>query len=1610
MSKAIETVKAERLEAVHAILSRRPDEAALTHFAALMFERGSAEDIAAYPAAELAEIAESAWSHLLERTPGRPSVRVYDPEPAGADTSRLAAETVVEVVNDDMPFLLASVMGELTDLGLGIRLVLHPIFGVVRDAAGRLDRIEAPKPGDRTSPRESFIRIHVDRLPSAAAREKLGTSLAQSLRQVRLAVDDWKLMLRRLKNAAKGLRNRPAGAVAEAVEAIDFLDWLADDNFLFLGMRDYSYSEQDGRGRVERIEDSGLGMLADPEVRVLRRGDDDVNASPMMHLFLQSPDSIVVTKANLRSRVHRRAHLDYIGVKQFDEEGRLSGELRILGLFTATAYTSSARTIPFVRLKIDRLLAKAGFEPASHSGKTLVSVLETYPRDELFQIGEDQLFTFAMRILALEEHPRIRALVRRDLFDRFLSALIYLPRDRYTTDVRIRIGEALEKAYDGRIVSWRPTFLESSLMRVHFIVGRYGGVTPEVDTEALERTIAGIVRTWRDALDETVAATFGPARAATVLGRYGEAFSAAYREARAADRAVIDIRIIEQLSPAAPVAIDFYRRGDETMPARVQLALFHVETPVPLSERVPVLENMGLRVVAERTYEIAPAGAPKVYLHDMTLERFDGEALDLDPTTDARLEALFLAVWHDRAENDGFNALSLTAALDWRTVSILRAIGRYQRQIRIPYSLDYVWAALRRYPAIAAALIRLFEARFDPDFGDLDRELEEARIAGEIEAALDQVPSLDDDTILRRYLNVVRSIVRTNVYQLDGAGRLRETLAFKIDSRKIVGMPDPKPFREIFVYSPRVEGVHLRFGKVARGGLRWSDRPQDFRTEVLGLVKAQQVKNAVIVPVGAKGGFVPHRLVAGMSREAWMEEGTAAYKIFVSTLLTVTDNIVGDHLVPPPRVVRHEGDDPYLVVAADKGTATFSDTANGIAEEAGFWLGDAFASGGSVGYDHKKMGITARGAFEAVKRHFREMDVDIMTTPFTVVGVGDMSGDVFGNGMLLAPTIRLLAAFDHRHIFIDPNPNEAASLAERQRLFALPRSSWADYDATLISAGGGVYARSEKAIELSEPARALLGLPAARATPQEVMSAILKAPVDLLWFGGIGTYVRASTETDADAGDRANDAIRIAARDVGAKVVGEGANLGLTQRARIELGLKGVACNSDAIDNSAGVNSSDVEVNIKIALGQAVRAGTLPLAERNTLLASMTDEVGHLVLANNYRQTLAISLAAERGLEDFGYQRRLMEGLERAGRLDRAVEFLPDDAGLTAREKAGRPLTRAEIGVLLAYAKLSLKEDLIGSAVPDDPFFRAELAAYFPSAMRGRFAGAIDAHRLRREIVATRLANLVIDRGGPAFVARIADRTGAAPATIAAAAAAAAAAFGTVGLDTAVDALDAEVPGAVQLELYRAIQDLMIDATVWFLRNVALEGGSAGGLETVIGRFGGPLGEIAPALGDIVGAAFRRDADRRAAEWTEAGVPEDLARRIARLPALTGIPDAVVVAETAGAPLAAAAAVHFGVAERFRIGELEAHARRVAVRDYYDGLALDRARGLLARAHRAIDIAALKADGGLDAFVAALGRAHEAALEQIDEILRPESLTVSRFSVAAALVSDLAAG
>ena len=1501
------------------------------------------------------------------------TMRGHDGRTAHVDIAPLDAPggtlAVLTVANEDRPFIVDSLLAAVTEARHEVRLLAHPV----------LTPEGAPCP--RGMAGVSLVQIHIVD-PGEEARAALAEEAALTMGRVNAATEGWKPMLNRLD--AEIARLRAASSAGDRIETLTFLEWLRGGNFIFLGMRDYRLTDA---GDLEREEGSGLGTLRDPSLRVLRSaGTGGTETAPRIRAFLDGDDTLIVTKADARATVHRRAYMDYVGVKRLGPDGALLGELRIVGLFTSSAYAQSVLTIPYLSAKAKAVLDRLQLDPNSHSGKALLAVLEGYPRDELFQIDVDTLSRFASEIVRAQERPRARLLPRVDRFDRFVSALVLVPKERYNSRVRERVGQLLAEAYDGHVSAYYPDFPEGPLARVHIVIGRDGSRTPAPDVRELEGRVEAISADW-DALFER------RARESGIVAT--PAFPPAYKEAVPLDRALDDAR---RLAALGEDGLDVaFHEGDDA--GEVRLRLIRRGGPVPLSRRVPILENMGFDVESERTYEGTADGAP-ITVHDMAMRLANGGMPEGDAAE--RLAEAFQGAWSGSVDNDRFNALVLAAGLTVRDARILRAYARYLRQTDIPFSQELIAATLVRHPAIAADLYALFSARHGAG-SDADSE----DVAARIEAALAEVPSLDEDRILRRMLNAIRSTWRTNAFAED-----RPHLAFKLDPRALDGLPEPRPYAEIFVYGPEVEGVHLRFGPVARGGLRWSDRAEDYRTEVLGLVKAQQVKNAVIVPVGAKGGFYPRALPPRTDRDAWFEAGRDAYKTFIRSLLSVTDNIVDDAVVPPPDIVRHDGDDPYFVVAADKGTATFSDTANGIAQERGFWLDDAFASGGSAGYDHKAMGITARGAWVAAQRHFREMGRDIQTEPFTVAGVGDMSGDVFGNGMLLSPVIRLVAAFDHRDIFIDPDPDAEASFAERKRLFEMGRSSWQDYDASKLSKGGGIHPRNAKTVPLSAEARAVLELPAeGDLTPSAVMTAILKARVDLMWFGGIGTYIKARHETNAEVGDRANDAIRIDGHECRALAIGEGANLGATQDGRVEYALAGGpargggAVNSDAVDNSAGVNSSDVEVNIKIALADAMRSGSLTREDRNDLLARMTDEVAELVLDNNYEQTLGISIEERRGAEGTALQRRLMQNLEGRGLLDRAVENLPDDAALDERLADGHALTRPEIGVLVSYAKLTAFDEVVASDVPADPALEAELVAYFPSPMRGDYAEEIARHRLRREIIATRLVNRAVNRGGPTLFASMFDRTGAAAPAVARAFAIAHEAFGASALFEAVHALDTKVHGDAQNAAYADLTDALNEGTLWALRY-----GADGAIGDQVSRLSAATARIEEAIVPRLPAFMADELAAREARHREAGIGGELAARLARVPLMPLSLGVLLVAEGADSDFEAAAEAFFRLTETFRIGRIEAAADALPVTDYYDGLALSRARDAIWRARVEMTVDALRtgADEPVRAWVADDAERIDRARAQIIDMVEGGALTVSRMTVAASLLSDLA--
>ncbi|MDQ0457400.1 NAD-glutamate dehydrogenase [Rhizobium paknamense] len=1554
----------------------------------VLFGRASNDDLQSYTPAMLAEAARRARQDLA-RWDGETAQIVIEPVEGIIASGPLS---VLSIVDRNKPFLYDSVMGEVTSQFRDIHLAVHPILVAEGDSFVLAEQDTDP------AKRISYIQLHLAPL-SAEQAEGLAARLRAVLAQVQKTYTDWQPMLSLLDTAIAELSAQPAlRRKTEREESLAFLHWLRNDNFTFLGMREYVYSGEGPKATVERGKGRGLGILSDPDVLVLRQGRHQVTTTPEILAFLQGPDDLIVTKANVKSVVHRRAYMDYVGVKRFDENGKVVGELRIVGLFTATAYTGSVNHIPLLRAKAEKVVSHFGFDPLSHSGRLLQNTLESYPRDDLFQIDAELLARFCEQIIDLAERPRVRVLPRIDHFDRFVSLLVFVPREEYNSLIRERIGNYFKETYDGRVSAYYPAFPEGGVARVHFIIGRSEGKTPRIPQARLEEAVKAITTRWEDRFR-----TLAPEGAPQLM------VTQAFEEAFSPEEAVADLAHVSDCLNGSSVSIAFHQRQDGERQA-LYLKVFHAGEHLPLSRRVPLLENLGFNVVSERTFDLAVSlrnGAPqRVVLHDMELGLRAGGSFSLTDQAPA-VEEAFLAAFAGVVDNDAFNRLVLNAGLSVAEVAVLRAYAAYLRQGGLVFSATYMAETLSKYPAIAALLVRLFLQSFDPKLSDKTRMKRLSELRGEIEEALAAVPSLDEDRILRRYQNAIDSTLRTNYFQKGNGQRIKPMLAFKFDPQLLDGLPEPRPFREIFVYGTEVEGVHLRFGKVARGGLRWSDRAQDYRTEVLGLVKAQQVKNAVIVPVGAKGGFYPRQLPSPANREEYLRLGREAYMTYIRTLLSITDNIREGEVIAPADTVRLDGDDPYFVVAADKGTATFSDTANGLAREAGFWLDDAFASGGSAGYDHKKMGITARGAWEAVKRHFREINVDIQTTPFSVVGVGDMSGDVFGNGMLLSRKIRLIAAFDHRDIFIDPDPDMEKSFAERRRMFALPRSSWQDYDRKTLSKGAMIISRTEKSVKLTKEAAAAIGLEKTVATPFEIMTAILKADVDLLWFGGIGTYVKAISETDLEVGDRANDAIRVTADEVRAKVIGEGANLGVTQKGRIAFGLKGGRCNSDAIDNSAGVNSSDVEVNIKIALSTAVTSGRLDMAARNKLLASMTDEVAELVLRNNYLQSLAISLTERQGVANREDLSRLMTVLETSGRLNRKVETLPDDAALAERYVAGKALTRAEIGVLLSYAKISLFDDLVDSSLPDEPYCAAILESYFPKKMRKAHAADIAGHRLRREIIATLLANHVINRGGPGFIVRMADATGARPDVIVKAALVTRDGLDLPAYWDRIDALDGQISGDVQNDLYarietvyRAFTKLAVDTAV-----------AAGDLGEAVKKVKAAVRSYRGISRSVTPEDFAGAIAADAAAMVEKGVPEDLARDIADLKALPVVPDIMAVAERAGASLQKAAESYHSVTQIFRIGRLLSQVERITTNDHYDSLALLRSLDFILSARRAIVVNALTEHGGAKDAVAAWRAADALRINRLGSeliALSEGDPTLSRFTVAASLLTDVA--
>jgi len=1567
------------LERVHSRLTGERAARADT-FVRLFYAHVPPDDVLGEEPENLYGAALTLLSLARDRGLGEHRVRVYNPRHDSHGWK--SAHTIVEIVIDDMPFLVDSVTAALQGQGAEIHLVVYPVLHLRRDENGRflelaepvLDSADSADSADSegasvhnasvrsasvhnasvnsapvhsasvhsasvddTTPAvlsEALIHLQISEQPSAR-HDELEAAVSAVLTDVGGAVEDWVEMRRRCAVMAEEIRdNPPALPPEEVAEGTAFLDWLKADNFTFLGYREYVFEGAGEKAAARVIEGSGLGILRNDLTTIFAQTRSLAPMPARVRSFLRRPELLVISKAGRRSTVHRPVHLDAVSAKTLDEQGNVVGHRLFVGLFTSVAYATRPRDIPLLRRKVERVLERSKVPLDGHGGKALIHILDAYSRDELFQITEEELFEISMGILHLQERQRIAFFPRRDAFERYVSCLVYVPRDRFDTKLRLKLQATLSAAYEGEVSDFYTHLTDSKLARLHVIIQTTPGHIPDVDIAALEQKLVDAARSWNDRLQRRLIDARGEEQGIACLHRFGEAFSASYQDHFNAVTAVSDIASVEQ-AIASGLALNLYR-PIEADDRELRLKIYLTGERVPLSEILPMLENMGVKVIDEIPFEVRPTDRSEVvWIRDFVMQVEVGQRVELGEIREAFHHA-FRLVWQREMENDGFNRMVLSAGLSASDVTILRAFCKYLLQARIPFSQVYMEQTLAKNSQISRLLVALFRRRFDPS--EAPEGTSEEVLLAEIENRLEQVSHLDEDRIIRRFANVIGATLRTNFFRSGSDGERKGYISFKLDSQKITGLPLPRPLCEIFVYSPRLEAVHLRGGRVARGGIRWSDRREDFRTEVLGLMKAQMVKNAVIVPVGSKGGFVVKQPPTTGGREELMAEVVECYKTMMRGILDLTDNLVGGEIVPPRDLVCLDDPDPYLVVAADKGTATFSDIANGISEDREFWLGDAFASGGSAGYDHKKMGITARGAWESVKRHFRELGKDVQKEEFTVVGVGDMSGDVFGNGLLQSRHIKLLGAFNHLHIFIDPEPDPQAAWDERKRLFELPRSTWDDYDRSVISPGGGVFDRSAKSIALTPEIRELFVIEEERITPSELIQRLLTAKIELLWFGGIGTYIKAYDETDELVGDRANDPLRVDARNVCAKVIGEGANLGLTQRARVELAQLGGRLNTDSIDNSAGVDCSDHEVNIKILLSDVEAAGDMTRKQRNNLLREMTDEVAELVLRDNYLQTQAITVTHRLGPRLLDRTGRFIRGLERAGRLDRKIEFLPDDETLAERMQRGIGFTRPEISVLLSYAKMELYDALLASDLPEDVYMEGELTRYFPEPLQDRFAEAILNHRLKREIIATVVTNSIVNRVGVTFLHEVRERTGMVVADIARAYVISRDIFGMRDLWDRIEGLDNQMPASVQATMLAECGRLIERGAVWFLREEMKPLDIRAQLE----RYADGVREVAEGLEDLLSEGDKKLVAERVAAAVEEGAPEDIAVVAARLPLMATACDIVRIARGAGEGVSVAdvGTTYFSVGSRLGFDWLRRAASHLPSDSAWDKLAI----------------------------------------------------------------------
>ncbi len=1495
------------------------------------------EDLSLWTPENLCGAALHFWHAIETRKPQETKVSIYNPDEArdGWKTSH----TVIEVITDDAPFLVDSLRMTVTRLGLSSHLIIH--MGGMRLSRNEKDEVTEihPKRGEIVPGMliEAPIFMEVDKQTSKEMLQILQETLTKILIDNRAVVEDWKVMRERIHDSILELDKVPATLdPAEVEETRLFLKWIEDHHFTFLGVRDYILVQKGHETLLQPLLDTGLGVL-----RTSLSGQIAIRnlsaMTPEAQELSVSPHILVMSKTNTRATVHRDAYTDYIGIKRFNAQGQVIGERRIIGLYTSAAYNTNPKHIPFLRHKVALIMQNSLLNPRSHAGKVLLNILETFPRDDLIQATEEELLEMSMGIFHMQERRRIRMFARMDMYHRFVSCLVYVPKERFNTELRYAMQNVLQTSFNAQEITFTTYFSESVLARIHYIIR----INPEdkinEDFKAIEKKLIEIGRSWSDDLLYHLLEAYEEEEANHLFTIYKSSFSAVYTSSFTPQIAVTDIGYIEALSDQQPLGINFFQYENSSSNC-YKIKLYQRDITLALSDVLPLLENLGLRAISERPYMLKFADEKEVWIIEFTLAYIHSNTFALDDLQ-AIFQDTFRNLWFGKAENDGFNQLVLAASLTWREVSMLRIYAKYFKQIGFVFSQDYIETTLYKNAHIAKKIASMFRLRFHPKKIE-HRDKAVRAIEQEIIADLDSVTNLDEDKIIRQYLHVIMATLRTNFYQVMAEQQYKNYISIKLDSKRIPGIPKPYPMFEIFVYAPAFEGVHLRCAKVARGGLRWSDRKEDFRTEVLGLMKAQQVKNAVIVPSGAKGGFVAKAFPVNASREVILNEGIHCYQQFIHGLLDITDNYQENALVKPANVLCYDEDDPYLVVAADKGTATFSDIANNISLEYDFWLSDAFASGGSQGYDHKKMGITAKGAWESVKRHFYEMNIDTQHTDFTVVGVGDMAGDVFGNGMLLSKHIKLIAAFNHQHIFIDPTPDVLTSFKERERLFHLPRSTWGDYKTSMISTGGGVFSRSAKAIAVSKEMKHLLGIKQTLIEPNELIRIILQSKIDLLWSAGIGTFVKAEKETHIDVGDKTNDAIRINANQLRARVVGEGGNLGLTQLARVEYALHGGLIYTDFIDNSAGVSCSDKEVNIKILLHNIMKSGALSLQKRNELLIAMTAEITNIVLRDNYLQTRAINVLVKQAHGAVDLHIRYLNTIEQEGKLDRALDDIPDEKTLLERKQHGKGLTAPEIAVLLSQSKIHLKESILASNVPEDPFLERYLITAFPKPLQERYASQMSSHPLRREIIATRLSNILVNEVGFTFVYRMQDETGAPVASIMRAYMIARTVLNMEAIWQDIELLDHQIEAKKQMELMIVCVRLLRRTTRWFLRRKRTHLDIA---ETVK-RYATGVLQIKKSIPKFFGDTQHKHYIEHFENYQSMGVSHHLAHDLTSIRALFSAMDIIEVAHEHELNIVKVAEVYFGIGDFLDLTWIRSHVIAHPAENHWEALSREALR------------------------------------------------------------------